>query len=103
MTHGGLNSVQEALYFGVPMIGFPLFGDQPLNIRLLADKNVVYTMSYKEINKNSLDKALHAVIYDPKYRYVLTMYSKSSNETQKINFWIQKIFNKIRFACLNIK
>ncbi|XP_051159341.1 UDP-glucosyltransferase 2-like isoform X2 [Leptopilina boulardi] len=68
MTHGGLNSVQEGLYFAVPMIGFPLFGDQPLNIRLLADKNVAYEMNYKDITEKSLNNALHAVLYDPKYR-----------------------------------
>lgn len=68
MTHGGLNSAQEGLYFGVPMIGFPLFGDQPLNIRLLADKNVAYEMDYKDITKKSLTTALNAVLYDPKYR-----------------------------------
>lgn len=68
MTHGGLNSVHEALYYGVPMIGFPLFGDQPLNIRLLWEKNVVYEMDYKEISEKSLDKALKAVLSDSKYR-----------------------------------
>ncbi|XP_051159345.1 UDP-glucosyltransferase 2-like isoform X2 [Leptopilina boulardi] len=69
MTHGGLNSAQEGLYFAVPMIGFPLFGDQPLNIRVLADKNVAYEMDYKDITEKSLNKALRAVLYDSKYRF----------------------------------
>lgn len=31
ITHGGANSMHEALTFGVPMVVVPIFGDQPSN------------------------------------------------------------------------
>jgi UDP:flavonoid glycosyltransferase YjiC (YdhE family) len=31
ITHGGLNTIREALVFGVPLIVFPSFGEQPMN------------------------------------------------------------------------
>src|SRR5215213_941971 len=31
ITHGGLNTIREALVFGVPMVVFPSFGEQPMN------------------------------------------------------------------------
>lgn len=96
MTHGGLNSVHEALYYGVPMIGFPLFGDQPLNIRLLWEKNVVYEMDYKEISEKSLDKALKAVLSDSKYRDAAKRVShlfrdRPMNARDTAIFWVEYI------------
>ncbi|KAG8456718.1 hypothetical protein GDO86_002483 [Hymenochirus boettgeri] len=32
VTHGGINSLQEAVYHGVPVLGIPLFGDQHDNL-----------------------------------------------------------------------
>ncbi|XP_051159346.1 UDP-glucosyltransferase 2-like [Leptopilina boulardi] len=96
MTHGGLNSVQEGLYFAVPMIGFPLFADQLLNVRLLSDKNVAYEMDYKDINEKSLNNALLAVLHDPKYREATKRESqlfrdRPMSATDTAVFWIEYI------------
>ena len=32
VTHGGINSIYEAAYHGVPVAGIPIFGDQPDNV-----------------------------------------------------------------------
>lgn len=62
-----MNSLQEALYFGVPMIGIPLFGDQPLNINLLTSKNMALKIDYEHMTEEHLDEALNNILYDPKY------------------------------------
>lgn len=36
-THGGMNSINESIYFGVPMIVIPYIEDQPTNARLFED------------------------------------------------------------------
>ncbi|XP_051169163.1 UDP-glucosyltransferase 2-like isoform X3 [Leptopilina boulardi] len=96
ITHGGLNSVMEALFFSVPMIGFPLYTDQFLNIRLLAEKNVIYEMDFKEISEKTLDVALNAVLYDSKYRKAAKRESqlfrdRPMNATKTAVFWIEYI------------
>ena len=32
ITHSGTNGTYEAIYHEVPMVGFPVFADQPHNI-----------------------------------------------------------------------
>ncbi|XP_051127788.1 beta-D-glucosyl crocetin beta-1,6-glucosyltransferase-like [Andrographis paniculata] len=40
VSHCGLSSIIESIYFGVPVIGIPLKLDQPLNARLVVDTGV---------------------------------------------------------------
>jgi len=45
ITHCGSNSQHEALYHGVPMLGFPLFAEQPVNCQLAYEKGFGLTMN----------------------------------------------------------
>ncbi|KAL1543119.1 beta-D-glucosyl crocetin beta-1,6-glucosyltransferase [Salvia divinorum] len=40
VSHCGMSSMIESVYFGVPVIGVPFKGDQPLNSRLLVEAGV---------------------------------------------------------------
>uniref|UniRef100_A0A914HJY3 glucuronosyltransferase n=1 Tax=Globodera rostochiensis TaxID=31243 RepID=A0A914HJY3_GLORO len=47
ITHGGLNSVNEAIKFGVPMILFPFFGDQYNCAEALAARGVAKVLDIR--------------------------------------------------------
>ena len=66
--HGGLHSVQEAIYFGVPIIGVPFFYDQHQNINILVNKKMGVQLNYDKITEQSLDEALLKTLKDPRYR-----------------------------------
>ena len=49
ITHGGMNSVSESLYYGVPMIVIPFMADQPLNAKRIEELHLGKKIEYKNI------------------------------------------------------
>lgn len=59
--------IQEALYYQVPMIGIPFYGDQFRNVATLSSKNIALQLNYKNITKESLTEAL-SEIFNTKFK-----------------------------------
>ncbi|NP_001182390.1 UDP-glucosyltransferase precursor [Bombyx mori] len=68
ISHGGLLSSTEAIHFGVPIIGIPIFYDQFVNIQkaVISGYGIQVKLNY-ELPK-SLEKALGEMLSDKKYR-----------------------------------
>eukprot|EP00931_Biecheleriopsis_adriatica_P116232 TRINITY_DN91903_c0_g1_i1.p1 TRINITY_DN91903_c0_g1~~TRINITY_DN91903_c0_g1_i1.p1 ORF type:complete len:582 (+),score=132.89 TRINITY_DN91903_c0_g1_i1:51-1796(+) len=58
VTHCGLNSVHEALHFGVPMLGLPFVGDQLVTARLIVEAGAGLRLSVPSMGEESLREAL---------------------------------------------
>ncbi|XP_012875575.1 PREDICTED: UDP-glucuronosyltransferase 2B31-like isoform X1 [Dipodomys ordii] len=68
ITHGGTNGVYEAIYHGVPMVGIPLFVDQPDNIARMKAKGAAVRLDFTRFSSEDLLNALKTVIYNPSYK-----------------------------------
>ncbi|KAG7218998.1 hypothetical protein INR49_005898, partial [Caranx melampygus] len=68
VTHGGTNGLYEAVYHAVPLVGVPLFGDQPDNLASLSRSGAAIVLNFNQMTANELTEALHAVINQPGYR-----------------------------------
>ncbi|KAM4854659.1 UDP-glucuronosyltransferase 2B31-like [Thomomys bottae] len=68
ITHGGTNGVYEAIYHGVPMVGIPLFGDQPDNIVRVQAKGAAVQLDFTTFSSKDLLNALTTVINNPSYK-----------------------------------
>jgi len=64
VTHGGMNSVSEALVYGTPMVVIPFFADQPVNARCIEKLGVGKRLEYSAANKGSIKEVVFSVLAD---------------------------------------
>uniref|UniRef100_A0A8D2DVJ1 UDP-glucuronosyltransferase n=1 Tax=Sciurus vulgaris TaxID=55149 RepID=A0A8D2DVJ1_SCIVU len=68
VTHGGTNGIYEAVYHGIPMVGIPMFIDQPDNIAHMKAKGAAVEVNFNTMTSADLLSALRTVIYQPSYK-----------------------------------
>ena len=64
VTHGGMNSVSEALVYGVPMVVIPFSSDQPVNAGCIEKLGVGKRLEYSVANKDSIKEYVLSVLFD---------------------------------------
>jgi len=67
ISHGGISGVYEAVDAGVPVLGFPLFYDQPRNIDNLVEAGMGISMDLLTVQTNELLKNILELINNEKY------------------------------------
>uniref|UniRef100_A0A452R884 UDP-glucuronosyltransferase n=1 Tax=Ursus americanus TaxID=9643 RepID=A0A452R884_URSAM len=68
ITHCGTNGIYEAIYHGIPMVGIPMFGDQPDNIARIKAKGAAVEVDLHTMTSSNLLNALNEVINNPFYK-----------------------------------
>lgn len=76
ITHGGMMSLQEALSVGVPLLGFPIFGDQESNLVKAREAGYGLLIHINNITEESFNWALNELLTDPRYRENARKYSR---------------------------
>lgn len=64
VTHGGMNSISEALVYGVPMVVIPFMSDQPTNARRIEQLGLGKKLDYRMINSELLRTTVLSVMND---------------------------------------
>jgi len=64
ITHGGIHSTEEAIYFGVPMLAISVFGDQLHNSLVMQNRGAALRIKYAEFSEVALETALHKILND---------------------------------------
>lgn len=62
VTHGGLLSITEAVFNGVPIVGIPLFGDQFLNMAHAENMGFGIMVDYRNVTEKSISWAINEVL-----------------------------------------
>ncbi|MBK8900443.1 MAG: glycosyl transferase [Anaerolineaceae bacterium] len=84
ITHGGMNSINEGLYFGVPLVVVPQQMEQALNARQAARLGAAVVLGdrppYGRTSPTALRQALDDVLTDDRYRQNAEQIGKSFRE-----------------------
>ena len=65
-----MQSVQEAVYHAVPILGIPVFADQKYNAKKIATEEIGLQLPFREITKEELLTSITAILSNPKYVHV---------------------------------
>ncbi|XP_034549108.1 UDP-glucuronosyltransferase-like [Notolabrus celidotus] len=67
ITHGGTHGIYESICNGVPMLMFPLFGDQSDNVHHMVTRGVAEKLSIFDVTTENLVAALKKIIHEKSY------------------------------------
>jgi UDP:flavonoid glycosyltransferase YjiC (YdhE family) len=96
ITHGGTNGIYEALYHGVPMIGFPFFVDQPYNIRFIESQGYAITMNFESLTTDKLVSNIRQILTNPSYvanvkKASAILKDRPMTPRQTVAYWIEHV------------
>lgn len=66
MSHCGLGGVVEAKHHGVPILGFPLFGDQETNAAVVVNEGWGVKIEFAKMTETTLNEAITEVLENSK-------------------------------------
>lgn len=67
ITHGGLGSITEAKFHGVPVLGIPISMDQPTNLKVIENEGWAVIVNFEDLNEVSLTEGINEIINSEKY------------------------------------
>ncbi|UHA76116.1 macrolide family glycosyltransferase [Paenibacillus sp. 481] len=68
ITHAGMNSTSEALYYNVPLVTIPLTSDQPLVANRVQELGAGVVVDKNKLSPETLRAALLEVLNNPSYK-----------------------------------
>uniref|UniRef100_T1ILT2 UDP-glucuronosyltransferase n=1 Tax=Strigamia maritima TaxID=126957 RepID=T1ILT2_STRMM len=96
ITHGGMLSLQESVYNGVPVVAVPLFSDQPGNVARVEEIGIGVKLALSNISGDSMYDAINKVLGDKRYaenlkRYSAIFHDFIENQVEKAAYWVEYV------------
>ncbi|XP_071126399.1 UDP-glucuronosyltransferase 1-2-like [Mytilus edulis] len=96
ITHCGKSSVFEALYHGIPMIGFPIVHDQGANAAIMEDKGYGISMDILNFSIDELVKTIENVAFNKTFLRKIKVaseifHSRPQTPSQRAAYWIDLV------------
>ncbi|MGG4507174.1 macrolide family glycosyltransferase [Heyndrickxia sporothermodurans] len=93
ITHGGMNSVHEGLYYGVPLIVIPQSADQPMIAEQVATIGAGIKLQMQSLTANQLHEAVDHVLHQPSFYNTVAKVKDSFQKSGGYHQAVDDIFN----------
>lgn len=80
VTHGGMNSVNEAMYAGVPMLVVPQGADQPMVARRVVELGAGLSVRTQDVARGSVRVLARRLLDDQRFRAAVTTLQVAQHE-----------------------
>lgn len=96
ITHGGIHSLIESVYHGVPMLSVPVFGDQKHNAVESERRGFALHIPYFELTAEAFGEKLRRLLQDPRFaaaarRASSILRDNPTSIMDKAVFWIEHV------------
>jgi UDP:flavonoid glycosyltransferase YjiC (YdhE family) len=96
VAHGGANGLYEALYHGVPMIGFPFFGDQFYSLQILESRGCAILMDLHSFTTEDLVSKIRKIVTNTSYsanvkKASAILKDRPMTSRQTVAYWIEHV------------
>uniref|UniRef100_A0A0N5BC30 glucuronosyltransferase n=1 Tax=Strongyloides papillosus TaxID=174720 RepID=A0A0N5BC30_STREA len=96
ITNGGMSSIIESIFHGVPMVGIPLYGVNRQNLYKMRNKGLGLVVEKEDINEGKLMKSIKSVLENNKYSITVkdmskAMKSRSENAFDRALYYIEHV------------
>jgi MGT family glycosyltransferase len=92
ITHGGMNSTSEGLYYGVPLIVIPQSADQPIIAGQVANIGAGITLQMQSLTANQLRETVEHVLNHPSFNIAVANIRESFQRSGGYHQAVDKIF-----------
>ncbi|XP_026814746.1 UDP-glucuronosyltransferase 2C1-like isoform X2 [Rhopalosiphum maidis] len=108
ISHGGISGVYEAVDAGVPVLGFPLYYDQPRNVGNLVEAGMALSMDLLTVNKIAFLEKINELINNKNYSHRAKIVSKRFKDrpvssSEMVNYWFDYVLRHNGAYHLNSK
>ncbi|XP_019712691.1 UDP-glucuronosyltransferase 2C1-like isoform X2 [Hippocampus comes] len=96
VCHGGNNGIQEAIYYGIPIVGLPLFLDQHDNLNRIRGRGAAVNVDIATVDRHIFEEALVTVLHNSSYRENMQRLSRLQRDQpitpmEQAVFWIEYV------------
>ncbi|TMW46153.1 hypothetical protein DOY81_008765 [Sarcophaga bullata] len=96
ISHGGFLSTTEAIFHGKPILGIPVLGDQPMNVKNAVKEGYALSLKLDEITKESFKAKIMELLTNERYTKRVQQLSRRYRDQpqtplEKAVYWIEYV------------